>query len=50
MDYFNTFTVHLLLFYTMTNECTIISQIMTLLQVSILIQTALPTDAFEILV
>jgi len=32
--YFNTCTVHLLLFCTMTNKCTIISQIITLLHVS----------------
>jgi hypothetical protein len=31
--YFNTCTVHLLLFCTMTNKCTIISQIITLLHV-----------------
>ena len=34
--YFNTCTVHILLFYTMTNKCTIISQIITLLHVSTL--------------
>jgi len=50
MNYFNTRTVHLLLFYTMTNKCTIISQIITLLHVSTQIQIVLPTDAFEILV
>jgi len=33
---FNTCTVHLLLFCTMTNKCTIISQIITLLHVSTL--------------
>jgi hypothetical protein len=32
-QYFNTCTVHLLLFCTMTNKCTIISQIITLLHV-----------------
>ena len=35
-DYCNTCTVHLLLFCTMTNKCTIISQIITLLHVSTL--------------
>ena len=34
--YFNTCTVHLLLFCTMTNKCTIISQIITHLHVSTL--------------
>ena len=34
--HFNTCTVHLLLFCTMTNKCTIISQIITLLHVSTL--------------
>jgi len=34
--YFTKCTVHLLLFCTMTNKCTIISQIITLLHVSIL--------------
>ena len=33
---FITITVHLLLFFTMTNKCTIISQIITLLHVSTL--------------
>jgi len=36
MFYFNTFTGHLLLFCTMANKCTIISQIITLLYVSTL--------------
>jgi len=36
MLYFNTCTVHLLLFCTRTNKCTIISQIITLLHVSTL--------------
>jgi hypothetical protein len=35
--YFNTCTVHLLLFFTMANKCTIISQIITLLHVSTLL-------------
>ena len=35
-QYFNTCTVHLLLFCTVTNKCTIISQIITLLHVSTL--------------
>jgi len=35
-NYFNTSPVHLLLFCTMTNKCTIISQIITLLHVSTL--------------
>jgi len=34
--YFNTCTVHLLSFCAKTNKCTIISQIITLLRVSIL--------------
>jgi len=33
---FNTCTLHILLFCTMTNKCTIISQIITLLHVSTL--------------
>ena len=33
-QYFNTCTVHLLLFCTVTNKCTVISQIITLLHVS----------------
>ena len=36
MFYLNTCTMHLLLFCTMTNKCTIISQIITLLHVSTL--------------
>ena len=36
IPYFNTCTVRLLLFCTMTNKCTIISQIITLLHVSTL--------------
>jgi len=36
MNYFNTYTVHLLLFCTITNKCTINSQIITLLHVSTL--------------
>jgi len=35
-QYFNTCTVHLLLFCTVTNKCTFISQIITLLHVSTL--------------
>jgi len=35
-DYFNTCTAQILLFFTMTNKCTIISQIITLLHVSTL--------------
>jgi len=35
--YFNTYTVNLLLFRTLTNKCTIISQIITLLHVSTLL-------------
>jgi len=34
--YFNTCTVYLLLFFTVTDKCTIISQIVTLLHVSTL--------------
>jgi len=34
--YFNTCTMHLILFCTMTNKCTIISQIITFLHVSTL--------------
>ena len=36
-DYFNTSTVHLLLFCTMNNKCTVISQIITLLHASTLL-------------
>jgi len=37
LSYFNTCTMHLLLFCAMTNKCTIISQIITLLHVLMLL-------------